>query len=80
MEEKKKAGQNPAELSDEQMDKVSGGVINVFDAPLRNIVWWDYTCRACGNVACVYTADGEEFLACGKCGSLNIEKKIRPTK
>ena len=66
MEEKK----NPqgVELNDTQLDQVSGGAINVYDAPGSRQLYYKYTCRACGMVGVV----ADYPAACCTCKSTNI--------
>ena len=58
-------------LTEEQLDKVAGGAINVYDAPLPKQAYWKHTCRACGNVGIVLGCPS----ACHKCGSTEIDRE-----
>ena len=66
MEEIKKV-----ELNDDLLDQVSGGVINVYDAPLPKQSYYKYTCRDCGNVGIVVGCPS----VCCTCKSANIDRE-----
>ena len=67
MENKKN---NPAvnELTDDQLDQVAGGAINVYDAPSFKQPYYKYTCHARGEIGIVHGRPS----ACALCKSTNI--------
>ena len=66
---------NP-ELSEEILEKVTGGVINTFDAPTYKPTWWRFVCHDCGNEGCVATPGDAPLRKCTICDSVNITKEI----
>ena len=56
------------EVSDDQLDHVSGGVINIYDGGDPDQQYWKYTCPACGNAA--VTNYWPEY--CNTCKHTNI--------
>ena len=60
------------ELNDDELEQVTGGAINVFDAPSKSESYWKYTCRVCGDVG--ITAGKVD--CCGTCNSTNIDNEI----
>ena len=56
------------QLDDEQLDQVSGGIINVFDAPAFKCEYWKYTCHTCGSVGVV----AGRPAVCANCHAGNI--------
>ena len=73
MEEK-----NLFELDDTELDDISGGLINTFDAPSTSNTWWKCTCHSCGNVGIVPTANNIPLTNCPLCNSTDIDKEIYP--
>lgn len=56
------------ELTDELLDQVVGGAINVFDAPSPKGPYYKCTCHACGQVGVGVVRSSE----CAFCKSTNI--------
>lgn len=68
--------QNVLPLEDDALDMISGGAINVFDAPPKSTTWWKFTCHACGNAGVVPTYDNAPLTNCVACNSTNIDKAV----
>ena len=56
------------ELTDDQLDQVAGGLIEVYDASTLQQLYYKYTCRACGDSGIVTGYPS----VCGACKSTNI--------
>ena len=69
---------NLFELDDTELDDISGGLINTFDAPSTGNTWWKCTCHSCGNVGIVPTANNIPLTNCPLCNSTDIDKEIYP--
>ena len=57
------------ELNEEQLDRVTGGAINVFDGGPYHKTYWKCTCYACGHMGIGQCRNS----ACASCGSTNIK-------
>ena len=60
------------DLDDNELDQVTGGAINVFDAPSQKEDYWKYTCRTCGEVAITVG----KVDCCVTCKSTDIHSEI----